>query len=184
MARFIALLRGVNVGGKNIIKMADLKTAFERRGFKNVITYINSGNVLFDSDLEESTVKSDCENIIAENFGMGIPVCVISAAELSDALAHAPDWWNQSPDARHDAFFVIPPVTAEQIVAHIGQVKEEYECLSYHGRVVFWSAPMATFSRTRVAQIIPKDKSMYHAITVRNANTALKLAMLAGESGK
>ena len=49
MTRYIALLRGINVGGKNIIKMADLKAAFERQGFGNVVTYINSGNILFDS---------------------------------------------------------------------------------------------------------------------------------------
>ena len=156
-----------------------MKSAFEQHGFINVSTYINSGNVLFVSDSEEMAVKSICENLIAEEFGIDIPVCVISATELLDALSHAPDWWNQSTDARHDAFFVIPPMTAEQIVAHIGQIKEEYESLGYHGRIVFWSAPMETFSRTRVSRI-SKDQLMYRAITVRNANTTLKLAQMAG----
>lgn len=50
MKRFVALLRGINVGGNNIIKMADLKTCFEEMGFANVVTYIQSGNVLFDSN--------------------------------------------------------------------------------------------------------------------------------------
>jgi len=180
MTKYIALLRGINVGGKNTVKMADLKHTFEQRGFQNVTTYINSGNVLFDSDLEETAVKSACENMIAEDFGIDIPVCVISVAELIDTLSHAPGWWNKSPDARHDALFVLPPMTAEQIVDHIGQIKEEYESLAYYGRVVFWSAPMATFSRTRVSKVIPKDKAVYHAITVRNANTSLKLAELVG----
>ena len=184
MAIYIALLRGINVGGKNIIKMADLKAAFERQGFQNVTTYINSGNVLFDSALEETGVKSACENLVAESFGINIPVCVISAADLIDALSHAPEWWSKAPDSRHDAFFVIPPMTARQIVNHIGQIKEEYENLAFHGRVVFWSAPIATFSRTRVSKIIPKDKSMYYSITVRNANTTLKLAELAGGTKK
>ena len=179
MTRYVALLRGINVGGNNIVKMADLKTAFERRGFLNVGTYINSGNILFDSDSDEAFVKTACENLIVEDFAFDIPVCVISAADLNDALSHAPDWWNNDPNARHDAFFIIPPTTAEQVVAHIGQIKEEYESLAYHSRVIFWSAPMATFSRTRVSKI-SRDKTMYRAITVRNANTALKLAELAG----
>lgn len=178
--KYIALLRGINVGGKNMIKMADLKAAFERQGFQNVVTYINSGNIIFNSSVDEASVKTVCEKLIAEDFGLDIPVCVITTADLTDALAHAPDWWNKAPDARHDAFFVIPPMTAEQIVAHIGQIKEEYENMAHYGRVIFWSAPMETFSRTRVSQI-SKDKSMYHAITVRNANTALKLAELAGK---
>ena len=178
MTRYISLLRGINVGGNNIIMMSDLKAAFERRGFRNVTTYINSGNVLFDSDLDEITVKTACEALISESFGLDIPVCIISAADLKEALSHAPEWWNKAPDTRHDAFFVIPPVTAAEICAHVGAVKEEYESVAHHGRVIFWSAPMATFSRTRWAKI-SKDKAMYRAITVRGANTALKLDVLA-----
>lgn len=178
MSKYIALLRGINVGGKNIIKMADLKTAFKRQGFRDVVTYINSGNVLFNSDMEEKAVKPLCEKLISESFSIDVPVFVISASDLVDALSHAPDWWNTTKDARHDAFFVIPPITAKEIVARIGEIKEEYESLGHYDRVIFWSAPIATFSRTRVSKII-NDKSLYQAITVRNANTALKLSELA-----
>jgi len=180
MTGYIALLRGVNVGGHNIIKMADLKSVFEQRGFTNVLTYINSGNILFDSEKEDITaLKNICEKIIADGFGLDIPVCVIFAAELTEALAHAPAWWNQDESAKHDAIFTIPPMTATEIIAHVGEVKEDYEKVAYHGRVIFWSAPIATFSRTRWSKI-SKDKAMYRAITVRNANTALKLADLVG----
>jgi uncharacterized protein (DUF1697 family) len=179
MFRYIALLRGINVGGNNIIKMSGLKAAFEQYGFLNVRTYINSGNVFFESGLDEPAAKAACEKLILDNFGLSIPVCVISAADTIDALAHAPDWWGKEPDTKHDAFFVIPPVTAEEIFAHVGAAKEEYEKAAYHGRVIFWSAPLATYSRTRWSKL-SKDKTMYRAITVRNANTALKLAELAG----
>ena len=179
MKRYIALLRGVNVGGKNIIKMTELKAAFERQGFGNVITYINSGNILFDSESSDIMgLKNICEKIIMDVFALDIPVCVISAEKLIEALEHAPDWWNKSTDAKHDAFFVIPPMTASEIVAHVGEAKEEYENVDYFGRVIFWSAPVVTFSRTRWSKI-SKDKTMYRAITVRNANTTLKLAELA-----
>jgi uncharacterized protein (DUF1697 family) len=177
--KYIALLRGINVGGNNIIKMADLKTAFENKGFQNVATYINSGNVLFDSESDESAVKTACENLIADNFGLDIPVCIISAGELLDALAHAPDWWNSDPESKHNAIFVIPPMTPEAVCAQVGEIKPEYEKLAEHGKVLFWSAPMATFSRTRLTKIV-QSKAAYNAITIRNANTALKLAALAG----
>jgi len=178
MVRYIALLRGINVGGKNIIKMVDLKFAFERQGFGNVITYINSGNVLFDSeDKDETAVRETCKKLISESFGLDIPVFVISSIDLCEMLCHAPEWWNNMADARHDAFFVLPPMTAEEICAHVGIVEDDYESVAFYGRVIFWSAPMATFSRTRWSKI-SKDKAMYNAITVRNANTALKLAAL------
>jgi uncharacterized protein (DUF1697 family) len=79
MKTYIPLLRGINVGGNNIIKMADLKAAFEQREFQNVVTYINSGNIIFDSGLDESAVKTDCDKLITEDFGLDIPVWVISA---------------------------------------------------------------------------------------------------------
>ena len=181
MSKYIALLRGVNVGGKNKIIMADLKSSFERHGFQSVVTYINSGNIIFDSDItDEIALKAACEKRISADLDMDIAVCVISAADLREALAHAPDWWNKAPDTKHNAFFVIPPMTAAEICDNVGEVRAEYEKADYYGKVIFWSAPMATFSRTRWSKI-SKDKAIYSAITVRNANTALKLAELVKE---
>jgi len=183
MTKYIALLRGINVGGNNKIVMADLRAAFARQGFRNVTTYINSGNIIFDSDsTDETDLKAACERRIVTDFGLDIAVCVISAADLSEALEQAPAWWNQEPNTRHDAFFVIPPMTAAELCAYVGKVKEEYEKADHYGKVIFWSAPMATFSRTRWSKI-SKDKAMYRAITVRNANTTLKLAELTGGRG-
>ena len=181
MTKYIALLRGINVGGNNIIKMADLKIAFEQRGFQNVITYINSGNIIFNSDLGEDTVKDICEKLIAEDFGLDIPVCVISAFNLIDAMAHAPDWWGSDPESKHNALFVISPMTTKEVLTQIGAIKPEYERIDYYGKVIFWSAPIATFSRTRLTKIV-QSKAAYNAITIRNANTARKLAKLTGET--
>ena len=175
--KFIVLLRGINVGGKNMIAMPKLKSVFENAGFQNIITYINSGNILFECSLDEAVIKATCEKAITDEFGLDIPVCVISATDLTDAMMNTPDWWNMAPDARHDAFFVIPPMTAKEICEYVGSVKEAYEKVTYFGRVIFWSAPLVTFSRTRWSKIT-KDKAMYRSITVRNANTALKLAKM------
>jgi len=180
MKRMIALLRGINVGGKNIIKMAELKSSFERCGFQHVITYINSGNVLFTSDLDETEIRTICEKMISEDYQIEIPVCIISADELSQTLDCAPAWWNKDPDARHDAFFVLPPMTPKDLCEHVGEIREEYEKVGWHGRIIFWSAALATFSRTRWSKI-SQDKKMYQLITVRNANTTIKLAQLAAE---
>jgi len=72
-------------------------------------------------------------------------------------------------------------MTAEVVCAQIGEIKPEYEKIAYHGKVIFWSAPIATFSRTRLTKIV-YSKTINNSITVRNANTALKLATLAGET--
>ncbi|MFF2481446.1 DUF1697 domain-containing protein [Paenibacillus sp. NPDC058071] len=86
----IALLRGINVGGKNKIKMAELKIALGELGLSRVQTYIQSGNILFDSDEEEAVL---CERISAkinEAFGLNIPVMLRSAQELNEIVASCP----------------------------------------------------------------------------------------------
>ena len=108
---------------------------------------------------------------------------MITSDELNETLAHAPAWWNKIPDARHDLYTTILPMTATETIDHLGEIKKEYEFLGHHGRFIFWSVPLATFSRTRWSKI-PSDKAIYRAITVRNANTAMKLAELAGERSK
>lgn len=182
MARYIALLRGVNVGGNNIINMAELKAAFAAYGFANVKTYINSGNILFKSDLNETDAKTACEQILADGFGLFVPVFVISAVDLIEAVQNAPAWWDKAPDTKHNAIFVIPPMTVADIFDQMGATNEAYERAAHYGNVIFWSAPLSAFSRTRFSKIV-KDKAMYAATTIRNANTTRKLAELAGDAG-
>jgi uncharacterized protein (DUF1697 family) len=172
----------VNVGGKNKISMPELKEAFEGRGFENVATYINSGNILFDSDLDLLEAKAACEDIIETGFGLKIAVGIITADHLADAIGHAPEWWNSGSDSTHNAIFAIPPATADEVCLSVGDAKPEYEKVYCHGSVIFWSAPRKTFSRTRYSKIVA-NKAAYSLITIRNANTALKLAALAKGDG-
>jgi uncharacterized protein (DUF1697 family) len=183
MIQYIALLRGVNVGGKNKIAMPELKVAFEKRDFKNVKTYINSGNILFESDSEEFVVKATCETLIKVDFGLTITVGIITADELHEALSNAPKWWDNDPKSKHNAIFVIPPMTAEEVCKQVGEAKPEYEKVTCYGRMIFWSAPIATFSRTQWSKIA-QNKGAYNAITIRNANTTKKLATLCESQGK
>lgn len=177
MTKYIALLRGVNVGGNNIVDMKRLKATFIAAGFPDTKTYINSGNIIFSGDMDEVTAQKTCADLISETFSLSIAVLVLSREELDDTLAHAPKWWGNAPDSRHNAIFVIPPATAEEICAEIGAIKPEYEKVAHHGKLIFWSAPMATFSRTRWSTV--SKRAAYQKITIRNANTVFKLAELA-----
>lgn len=91
MEKYIALLRGINVGGKNKISMKDLKDAFLKNGFTSCATYINSGNVIFQSQISDTEkLKQKCEKIIKDTFSLDVPVYIISAAGLKKALDNAP----------------------------------------------------------------------------------------------
>ncbi|MDR1961191.1 MAG: DUF1697 domain-containing protein, partial [Gracilibacteraceae bacterium] len=171
MPKHIALLRGINVGGNNKIAMPELKAVFAAAGFANIQTYINSGNVLFDSEsADESATARQCEEAIEARFGLKIRVCVISAKALAEAIDNAPPWWNSDAEFSHNAAFVLPPATAAEVIASAGEIRPENEKRGCYGRVIFWSARKAAISRTRWARIV-SIKSAYDHMTVRNANT-------------
>lgn len=178
METYIALLRGVNVGGNNKIPMPLLRAALEGEGFAGVTTYINSGNAIFRSgEADASALQRRCREAIARAFSLDIPLALLSARELSGALSAAPDWWGADPDAKHNAIFVIAPASADAVMEAVGEAKPDYEQIAHSGRVIFWSAPLKTFSRTRWSKVV--STSAYADITIRNANTARKLLSLA-----
>ena len=91
----MAFLRGINISGKNKVSMAELKIGFERLGFESVRTYMNSGNVIFSSDKDDiDGFRSQIETMVKKQFGLDIPVFVISQEELEDILHNAPVLWS------------------------------------------------------------------------------------------
>lgn len=176
--KYIALLRGINVGGKNKVPMSDLKACFENAGFLNTMTYINSGNVIFDCE-EQNTTKlvKRCDEIIEKEFGFRISLALINVNTLREALEHAPEWWGDDPNSKHNTIFIIQPATAEEIIADVGEIKPEYEKFYVYEEIMFWSAPINTFSRTRWSKVV--GTKAYQYITIRNANTTKKLLELA-----
>lgn len=99
MTTYIAFLRGINVGGKNIIKMADLKRVFEEAGLSQVKTYIQSGNVLFKSNEEEESLRKKIEHKIEAIFGFSVTVVLRTAAELDKIISNCPFSMEEIKDA-------------------------------------------------------------------------------------
>lgn len=138
MVKYIALLRGINVSGRNKIAMPQLRAAFEQKGFTEVMTYINSGNVLFSSDIQEKKRLIDiCEALILEHFDLNISVAIVAVDELAETLTHAPEWWDQAEETVHYAIFMIPPMTITEVLEIVGEIKPEYEKIAHYGEVIF-----------------------------------------------
>lgn len=175
--KYIALLRGINVGGNNKVSMTELKVCFASLGFKNISTYINSGNVIFDDDeTNQPELIKRCEEAIEDQFGFRVVCSIILATDLAAAVSNAPAWWGLDDGNKHNAIFVIPPSTAESVVKEVGEAKPEYEKIATYGSIIFWTAPLETFSRTRYSKIV--GTAVYKRITIRNANTTKKLVAL------
>lgn len=141
MKRYIAFLHGINISGKNKVSMAELKIDFEKLKFKEVKTYLNSGNVIFSSDEDDiEKIMSQIEMIIKHHFDFDIPVFVILKDKLEDILYHAPQWWgNGNKEIYDNLIFIIPPATFTEVYNEIGEPKKELEKIQNYNGVVFWS---------------------------------------------
>ena len=179
MKRYIALLRGVNISGKNKISMPDLKTLFTELGYADVLTYLNSGNVVFSvCEQDESVLADTIRAMIRDRLGLDIPVFVILQEQLETLLGKAPDWWGTSGKARYDnLIFVMPPAAAEHIAEKIGEPTKELEQVWICENAIFWS-----FDRKKYAKANWWKKTasagIGEKITIRTANTLRKIVVL------
>ena len=119
--RYLALLRGINVGGRNIVKMPDLRACFDRLGLNNVTTYIQSGNVLFDCKLKNpATLSVVIEEALAAEVSCTPAVVVVTEEQLERVVRRAPLSFGTDPVAyRYDVVFRRPPVRARDVIPTI-----------------------------------------------------------------
>jgi uncharacterized protein (DUF1697 family) len=120
MSRYLVLLRGINVGGKNLIGMPALKAAFEAAGFGDVVTYIQSGNVLVSSGERGAALVPRGEALLSKAFDYSASVVVLSSTQLRRVVEHAPDGFGTRPERfRYDVLFLKAPLTAAQALARV-----------------------------------------------------------------
>ncbi|EHI69552.1 DUF1697 domain-containing protein [Streptococcus ictaluri] len=139
MDRYIALLRGININGKNKIPMSELKEAFHSLNYFDIKTYLNTGNVVFPSrETDINTLISQIEMMIKTNFGLTIPVFPISVKDLEAILECAPPWWGTADKAIYDnIIFIIPPATFREVFEVLGQPKIELEKIQNEKNDIF-----------------------------------------------
>ena len=176
MIRYVALLRGINISGKNKISMPELKKGFESLSFENVRTYLNSGNVLFSTEeTDTDEIRKRTEKMIKEQFSLDIPVFIIEISKLEDILEHAPQWWGTDNKEIYDnLIFILPPVTFEEVYLKIGEPKEGLEQILEYENAVFWSFDLKKHRKTNWW---PKTASLPigSSLTIRTANTVRKI---------
>lgn len=175
MRRYLALLRGVNVGGNNKVTMKDLVAAMTEDGFTDVKSYINSGNVLFSSkssnDLDKKVAAA-----VKRHSGLNIDVAVLSAERWINIVNVAPKTWGKQDDWKHNIVVMIPPAAPEQMLQEVGELRPDYESLDTGDGVVYQSISLKYFGRARSGALV--GKPLYKKMTIRNYNTATKLAEL------
>jgi uncharacterized protein (DUF1697 family) len=173
LVRYVALLRGINVGGKTLIKMADLKTCVEELGFERVATYIASGNVLFESDERDAAkLERRIEHALEQRFRLPVKVVVLDRAAYSRIVKAVPKSWDADESLRANVAFVRRGAQAKQIVRELEPDPAVEEVKAINGAIL-WATKRDALNRSVMRKLI--GGAAYKELTVRNLNTTLKL---------
>ena len=182
MNQFVAFLRGINVGGKNLIKMTELKACFEALGFENVSTYIQSGNVLFRAENSARTrLTSQIEDALSKTFSYNSRVVVRSHKQMREIIVHAPKDFGSDPATyRYDVIFLKEPLTAAQAMKSV-TTKEGVDQAFAGTGVLYFSRLISRATQSHLSRIITMP--VYQSMTIRNWNTTTKLLSIIESAG-
>jgi uncharacterized protein (DUF1697 family) len=173
VAAFVALLRGVNVGGKNMVSMGSLKGSFERMGFGSVATYINSGNILFTAEEGDARkLEGEIEAMLSSEYRLGCRVVVRSHPEVAKLVESLPADWAVDGDWKHNVIFLRHTIDSEKVLEGL-EPTSGIERVVYRPGALLWSARAGDINRTAWVKL-PGQK-VYQDMTVRNLNTTRKL---------
>lgn len=174
--KYIALLRGINISGKNKISMPELKKLLEENNYQNVSTYLNSGNIIFECNINnKQTIMNNIHTLIKTKFILDIPVYITTDKELEDILNNSPKWWGSNNKEIYDnLIFIIPPTKYEEVYNTIGSPKEGLAQIEEYNNCIFWSFDLNNYRKSnwwvKTASTNIKDK-----IIIRTANTMKKI---------
>jgi len=179
--RYVALLRGINVGGNNPIRMTELKACFEAEGLRDVASYIQSGNVVFTSPARAPEIARRLEAAIAARFGCRTSVMLRTRKEMETIVARAPNGFGKRPDKyRYDVIFLNPPPTAPAALELVPTRAGVDQARAGNG-VLYFSRLIAKASKSQLSRIV--SLPIYKRMTIRNwRTTTTLLQMLAGEA--
>lgn len=180
MARYVALLRGINVGGKNPIKMPALRESFEANGFEDVTTYIQSGNVIFGArDGRAPEITGRIEEMLSSTFGLPISVVLRSRTQMRAIVDRAPEGFGSDPARfRYDVIFLKEPLTAREAMKSVS-VKPGVDEAHAGSGVLYFSRLTSRASQSRLTKVV--SMPVYQSMTIRNWNTTTTLRRMMEE---
>lgn len=175
-SRFVVLLRGINVGGRNKVLMSELRPAFEGAGYASVSTYIQSGNVLLTAAGAQHDLEDEIEVMLERRFGVPLVVVVRSHEQLREVVQSAPDGFGTEPDTYYcDTMFLKAPLTSEQVL-HVVRLREGVDAVWAGDGVVYFRRLGARRTESRMSAVVSTPE--YQQMTIRSWSTTTKLLAL------
>lgn len=170
---YVALLRGINVGGNKKVEMKRLKGVFEEHGCTDVSTYINSGNVIFASSLSKAVLMEQVSKWIEDAFGFEVATLIKTQHEMKEIAAAIPSDWKNDEDHRTDVAYLFSEIDHPQVIDDLPFVKA-YIDVRYIPGALYWRSARSNVMKSRMNKLI--GHRLYKSMTMRNVNTARYLA--------
>ena len=176
---YVALLRGINVGGNNKVVMSELREQVAAGGFGHVRTYINSGNLIFEAedDASHEDVAQRVEDLLASRYDFPIRVALLTAQDYLEELHNLPDWWHGKV-ARRDALFYTRGLDRDHVRERIEAMELGDEAVHVGEHAVFWGKfDEKSFLKTAYHKRLLRE-DFYSQVTIRSGSTVEKIAAI------
>ena len=180
---YVALLRGINVGGTNKVVMSELREQIADEGYTNVRTYINSGNLIFEAEAEAETntpceaIAQIVEEVLARRYDFPIRLALMTAQDYLAELRNMPDWWHGEV-ARRDALFYTRGLDPDHVRERIEAMELGDEAVHVGEHAVFWAKfDEKTFLKTAYHKRLLRE-DFYRQVTIRSGSTVEKIAAM------
>ncbi len=171
--KYIALLRGINVGKEKRIDMKDLKRIFESLDFKNVSTYINSGNIFFEIKEKQKDLDEKVKERLKTEYDLDIPTLIKTEEEIKYIANVIPEEWQNNSEEKTDVAYLFSEIDSEEILNEL-PFKKEYIEIKYVKGALIWNVKRKNYNKSQLNKII--GHRLYQFMIVRNVNTARHLA--------
>jgi uncharacterized protein (DUF1697 family) len=178
--KYVALLRGINVGKSVQVPMGRLKSLLEGLGCTNVLTYLNSGNVLFDSPATKAEIEGTIEAALRGEFGQGIPTLIKCARDMIDIADSIPAEWRNDGTQQTYVAYLFADAERPGLVDEL-PIKRAYVDIRFAYGAIVWNIARENYNKSQITKIA--NHPAYGRMTTRNVNTARKLAELCGAGG-
>jgi uncharacterized protein (DUF1697 family) len=173
MPTYIALFRGMNVSCKNILKMQDLKILMEKLGFEKVQSYIQSGNLVFEStEKSREKVGNQIQKAIQSEFGLDIEIFILIPEEISAALEFHPFLKDENLDVKQHYFVFLKEEPDSQRLLDFLNMDGNGERIAYSSKVIFIHYSKGSGQSKLTTHLIGKKLKV--SATMRNLNTTRK----------
>ena len=170
--KYFALLRGINVGGNRKVEMKRLKNLFQSLGYANVVTYLNSGNAIFESDIMLNDLQIEIPKKLKEEFGFNIQTLIKTEKEIKKIAKAIPNQWKNDSEQKTDVAYLFPEIDTKKTINEL-PVKREFIDIRYVKGAIIWNVLKKEYNKSHLNKII--GLKLYQMMTVRNVNTARHL---------